>query len=135
MKENIIMIHDSEIQNYTVDFGSDIIKFEIITYDDKNATIVFNFPFAYDFQNHNNYQNILRDISEGTIDEFVKHYEEFFQKKFKNYWPAQFKSVSELKNVLIDEHYKPYYISASNGLEGWIIAKSMEVNMNSTEEN
>ncbi|WP_288394139.1 hypothetical protein [uncultured Vagococcus sp.] len=125
MKEDEIMIHDYSILDYNINFKEKKIKFTFQK-EEKYSTVEFfefltyNFNFPLEF-------NIIYEIQQYSIENFLDTNKELLDKWKNQFWPIDYENEIELKKYLIDNNYNYYYISSSYGLEGWVLAKDINI--------
>lgn len=121
------MIHDNVILSYTVDLQNDQIV--IHTRDElssKEVDIVFKDVLSHSFE-HPLKGSIILAITVSNISGFIAGHAEILQTG-KNYsWPATYESIEELEKKLTEAGYKCMNLYSSYGLNGWILAKDLEV--------
>lgn len=71
--------------------------------------------------------SILLDISQFEINSFVKDNKELLEKQKDSAWPMYYEKSEDLLEYLLHENYNYYVISASYGLNGWVIAKEYNI--------
>jgi len=122
-------IHDSEIKSYTVNIDDDdsSIVFTLLLADKKYCNLIFENMLAFNFEEQNNYQNVIRDISEGDITKFVDKHKSLLEEGVGKVLPLYYTDAAKIKEHLLINSYKTFYIAASQGLNGWIISKNMVV--------
>ena len=121
-------VHDNEIISYNVDLYNNKIVFHTKNDNTKitpKVDIVFTSVLAHYFENEIKGSTIL-DIEKYSIDKFIKD-NEMLLKQGKDFcWPIYYDTIEELNEKLLKEQYNYYLISASYGLNGWILAKGYE---------
>lgn len=119
-------LHDSVILNYTVDFKEKTLT--INTEDDnfKINEVIFRNYLAHSFNNVV-IDNIIFDIEEVSIENFIESNKKFLEDNIKYGFPSLHtnEGMIGLKNALKDNEYKVFEISSSLGLNGFIIAKEV----------
>ncbi len=120
-------VHESEIVSYGVDFQKRKITLQTIR-ENKDSVIVIEFIDVLTHVFETQLQgNIILDINTLEVDRFIKHNKEVLEKQ-KNYgWPIHYTTTEDLLEYLQHERYNYYVISASFGLNGWIIAKDYKI--------
>ena len=125
-------IHDNIVNSYFVDFENRNIVFNTVYYGNdiqEMAIITFNNVTSYFLKNGLN-ANIIFDIEETDLDYFIKDNKHILEKE-KNYgWPFLYENEEELIKILIKNNVKYYIIKSSYGLEGWILADEMKIDIN-----
>jgi hypothetical protein len=122
-----ISVHDNFVTSYTVDAE----KREIIlrtVYRDGGANectdIIFSDVAAYRFTG-DNFQTIVFDVSETTIEDVLKMDRSVFTAE-KNYaWPIHYQSEADLLEKMTSQEMRAFLVHSSNGMGGWVWAKNM----------
>ncbi|GIP58616.1 hypothetical protein [Paenibacillus woosongensis] len=126
----MLSIHDNKIISYEVDFQKSRITLHTIAgRRDSNITkIEFNEVLAHVFETQLR-GSIILDINTLDVSLFLEHNKELLEKeKEKDYaWPIYYEKLEDLLEHLQHEKYNYYVISASYGLNGWVIAKEYKV--------
>lgn len=120
----MLSIHDNEILSYEVDLQNSKIKLHTIGGHNDSVNIIIEFTDVLAHMFETQLQgSIIFDISTLEISRFLKHNKELLEKQ-KNYgWPMVYESLDEFLEHLQHEKYNFYVISASYGLNGWVVAK------------
>lgn len=121
-------IHDNEIVSYEVDFQKSRITLHTIGDNKDSATITIEFidVLAHMFETQLQ-GSIILDISTLEVSRILKDNKELLDKQ-KNYgWPMHYETMEDLLEYLQNEKYNYYVISASYGLNGWVIAKEYKI--------
>jgi hypothetical protein len=120
----MLSIHDNEIVSYEVDFRKSRITFQTVDGRDDSVTTTFEFTNVLAHMFETQLQgSVILDISSFEISRFLKSNKELLEKQ-KNYgWPIHYEKIEDLLEHLQNEKYNYYVISASYGLNGWVIAK------------
>ena len=71
--------------------------------------------------------NIISDIYECEISNFVNDNREELKKMEGYCWPIDYQTNQELIDFLIVNEYRYIKINSSYGMFGWILAKSYEI--------
>lgn len=124
----MLNIHDNEIISYVVDFRKSRIIIQTLdsNEDSVTTTIEFTDVLAHMFETQLQ-GSIIFDISTFEVSRFLKSNKELLEKQ-KNYgWPIHYEKPEDLLELLQNEKYNYYVISASYGLNGWVIAKGYKV--------
>lgn len=126
------MVHDNIIKSYLVDIENRKLKlFTTYHYNENHyeeTTVTFNGYVTHSFR-HVIYSNIILDIIECSVENFLK-----YSKKEvldgKNYtWPISFKDLNDFKSSIKKDSLKIFDIYSALGLNGWIIAKEMIIDV------
>lgn len=121
------MIHDNIILSYTVDLQND--QLVIHTRDEsslKEVDIVLKDVLSHSFE-HPLKGSIILAMTVSNISSFIADNVELLQKGKDYSWPAAYQSIDELEKKLNDGGYKYMNLYSSFGLNGWILAKDVEV--------
>lgn len=122
----MLSIHDNEIVSYEVDIRKSTIKIQTLDGDELTTTIEFTDVLAHVFETQLQ-GSIIFDISTFEVSRFLENNKELLEKQ-KNYgWPMHYEKKEELLEHLQNEKYNYFVISASYGLNGWVIAKGYKV--------
>ncbi len=127
--ETEISVHDNALVSYTVQCEERQIHLHTI-YRDREpyeyTDVVFTEVVAYHFE-ADNFNTILFDIKEVTVEAVYAAYRDLFVSK-KNYgWPAiTYQSEAELLDKLREEGIKGFAIASSYGMDGFVLAKAMQ---------
>ncbi|MDU2240442.1 MAG: hypothetical protein E7E23_07655 [Paenibacillus sp.] len=124
----MLSIHDNEIVSYEVDFRKSRIIFQTLDGNDDSVTTTIEFTDVLAHMFETQLQgSIIFDISSFEVSRFLKSNKELLEKQ-KNYgWPTHYEKTEDLLEHLQSEKYNYYVISASYGLNGWVIAKEYKV--------
>ncbi|MBL7554886.1 MAG: hypothetical protein JNM24_03620 [Bdellovibrionaceae bacterium] len=126
-----ISIHDNDVLGYEVDS----IKRELTIkteYSEHGASertnIVFSNIEAYRIEN-DSFGTILNEIEEIDALKMLENQWELIKSVYGNsIWPGHWaKSFEEAKSHIIKTKCRAFYITSSIGMEGWVMAKSMEL--------
>jgi hypothetical protein len=123
-----LSIHDNQIISYTVNSHKREIHFQTV-YKDKEpyeyTDVIFSGVIIYHFE-CDNFNSIILDIDEVSLEEVYSQYESLFF-KLKNYgWLSiDFETKEELIQKMKIENIKAFRINTSYGLDGWIWANCM----------
>lgn len=124
----MLSVHDNEIVSYEVNLQKCGIKLHTIegSNDSVTTTIEFIDVLAHMFEAQLQ-GSIIFDISSFEVSRFLKSNKALLEKQ-KNYgWPIHYEKIEDLLEHLQNEKYNYYVISASYGLNGWVIAKGYKV--------
>lgn len=123
----MLSIHDNEIVSYEVNFQERKITLHTICENSDSVTVIeFIDVLTHMFETQVQ-GSIILDISTLEVSRFIKHNKELLEKQ-KNYgWPMHYGTTEDLLEHLQNEKYDYYVISASFGLNGWIIAKNYQI--------
>lgn len=121
-------IHDNEIVSYTVDLQKSKITFQTLGGKDNSVPVMIEFidVLAHRFETQLQ-GSILLDISQFEISSFVKDNKELLEKQKDSAWPMYYEKRADFLEYLLDETYNYYVISASYGLNGWVVAKEYNI--------
>lgn len=112
-------VHDYLIDGYSVDLKNGEISFDV-SLGEKRGRIEFKGVLAHQFS-HEIAQSIILDIEEMSVDQFIKMNRDDILAGLAYGWPVDVKTVCELESLLKSQQKRFYVISASSGLNGWII--------------
>ena len=121
-------MHDYIISSYNVNFKNKTI--EICAQDRKGermSQFIAKDVLTHSFQSILEY-NIILDIEECNIDDFIKDNLSTLEKKKQECWPVDYQNIQDLKKFINDNKYKYIKIRCSYGLQGWILAKEFQIN-------
>lgn len=124
----MLNIHDNEIVSYEIDLRKSKITFQTLDgkEDSVTTTIEFTDVLAHMFETQLQ-GSIIFDISTFEISRFLKNNKELLEKQKDYGWPIYYEKTEDLLEHLQSKKYNYYVISASYGLNGWIIAKGYKV--------
>lgn len=121
-------IHDNEIVSYTVDLQKSKITFQTLGGKDNSVPVMIEFIVVLAHRFETQLQgSILLDISQFEISSFVKDNKELLEKQKDSAWPVYYDKIEDLLEYLLHENYNYYVISASYGLNGWVVAKEYNI--------
>jgi hypothetical protein len=120
--------HDNEIISYEVDFQKSKLMLHTIGGHRDSVTTTIEFVDVLTHMFETQLQgSIILDIRMLEISQFIEHYKELLDKR-KNYgWPMHFETLEDLLERLKIGKYNYFVISASYGLNGWIVAKEYNI--------
>jgi len=123
-------IHDSRIVSYEVDGEMRRIvfhtRFEEGTASER-ADVIFESVLAYRFE-RDDFGNILFGIDEVGVRELVEENRVLFESESKYAWPGFWNTSPESSIEYFESKgARAFVISASLGLEGWVVAASCKV--------
>lgn len=124
-------VHDNEILSYEVNYEAEQIIMHT-RYDSRqlleHTDIVFSGVLCHWFEGELP-GSIILDINANGIPSFIKENTELLNKQ-KNYgWPKMYDTLEELESTLTAEQYQYFVISSSYGLNGWVVAKSCDIDV------
>lgn len=121
-------VHDNEIVSYNVDLQNAKITFQTLGGKDNEVPVIIEFieVLAYFFETQL-LGSILLDISQFEISLFVTNNKELLEKQKDSAWPVYYDKIEDLLEYLLHKNYNYYVISASYGLNGWVIAKEYNI--------
>lgn len=120
-----VCIHDNIINAFKVDIDNETINIGTTSEDAQTVTITFRDVLAHKFDNVIKC-NILLDIVENTISDFLSEYKECLIEWLKYGFPTYSCSYENLESYLAEKKYKIFIIQASLGMSGFVIAKSLD---------
>ncbi|ETT32249.1 hypothetical protein C162_31944 [Paenibacillus sp. FSL R7-269] len=121
-------IHDNEIVSYNIDLQN--AKITLHTLGGKGNLVPVTIEFVNVLMHRFETQlrgSIILDISKFEISRFVKSNKELLEEQKDSAWPMYYEKIEDLLEYLINEQYNCYVISASYGLNGWVIAKEYSI--------
>ncbi|PZD93125.1 hypothetical protein DNH61_24650 [Paenibacillus sambharensis] len=118
-------VHDNEILSYQIELSNQVITFKT-KYNDEIIEIIFTGVMAHMFVNELP-GSIILDIGEYPVSLFIEENQILLDERKDYCWPRYYDNVENLYALLINEGYVYYIISSSYGLNGWILAKKVEV--------
>ncbi|MBP2966823.1 hypothetical protein, partial [Acinetobacter baumannii] len=122
---NMNIIHDYVISKYVIDFNNEHISIDIYK-NSTEKTILFKNVFSHIFCNDMPYSTIF-DLEEKTFKEFFKENRELLENEKNVPWPIMYDDLKELENMIRDNHARYFKLNSSYGLNGWILAETVEV--------
>lgn len=121
----MLSVHDNEIISYEVSLKNEVIIIQTQSEIRQYVNIVFSDVLAHMFENHLS-GSIILDIDKRDISQFFNENRDLLEQQKYYCWPIHFKDIKELEDKLIKGQYSYYIISASYGLNGWVLAKKYE---------
>ncbi|ACT04163.1 hypothetical protein [Paenibacillus sp. JDR-2] len=128
------MIHDNVILSYTVDLQNEQIV--IHTRDEsslKEVDIVLKEVSCHHFE-HQLKGSIILAMTVSNISSFIAGNSEILRNGKDHSWPTVYESLDELEQKLTEGGYKYFNLYSSYGMNGWIVAKDLEVVKKGEEE-
>ncbi|MGI4791681.1 MAG: hypothetical protein ACRYFS_22905 [Janthinobacterium lividum] len=124
-----LSVHDNNLHSYCVDADKKEICFhtsyEYPTYREY-TDIVFTEVAAYHFES-DSFGTIIFDINETNVESIYSDNRDLFEDGQKYCWPGTWnRSDDSVLTYLIENEIKGYQLSASLGMVGWVMAKSMK---------
>ena len=123
-------VHDHKLLGYDVDHRGRTIRLQTV-FDESVPSefidVIFSGVVAYSFTNDTlELGTILFGIDEVSAATLVADNEEMFESGRRFGWPGDWnRSVQEAQEHLQSASIKGFEISASLGLSGWVLAKSV----------
>ena len=124
--------HDHYISGYRVDGRARSLRFEIARPEDDQASpvslqLIFTDVEGY-FLEHDLAVNIILDIEEQPVGEFIQENTALFEQESKWGWPLFWQGTAEkTAKSLSSLGASAWVISASYGLSGWVVAREAAV--------
>ena len=123
------IIHDSIILSYRVDFVKNKILIYLLSYDNKRYVVNFSEVLTHKFDCIlSDKSNIVFNITIKDINLFLEQNKYLLENLNNMSWPISYKNISELEKFLKSKNYKYIIISSSLGMDGWILAKTIDIN-------
>lgn len=120
-------MHDYIINSYNVDIKNKTVEIYAEDADEKYlARFTATGVLTHSFQAILDY-NIILDIEERDVRDFIEGNIEELNKMKKYNWPIYYRDIQELKEYLLVNGYKYIMIASSFGMSGWILAKKYEI--------
>lgn len=127
IKDYSSLLHDNEIQLYLVKIHERVLCLETVRTSGEKVIVEFTGLMAHNFS-HVIATNIILDLIHVTIEYFIKRESEKLSELLRYNFPSmKSREVYALKNELEKEGYKVFYLKASLGLNGYVIAKNVSV--------
>ena len=120
-------MHDDCIVTYSVNLEEKVLVIQ--TYNNtqkKHRKICFYGVLTHSFKCIIDY-NIIADIKEYEINNFIIDNQEELRKMEGYCWPIDYETEQELIQFLRTNEYKYIKINSSYGMFGWILVKSYEI--------
>ncbi len=122
----MINVHDKKNINYMINIDDENSFLKLVSKKDYVIEeLIFDNFLLNNFTNFNNYQNVLSTLKEEDINKFLKLNQAYLEESLNYGSPRYLDSISELKEFLKNNDYKVYFLSASFGMNGWILAKDI----------
>lgn len=121
-------VHDNEVHAYRMVFPKKTLILET-AYQTEKTDIRFAEVLAYSFENAGE-QNVLFEVVESSLEEFIRWYSEHpdTQQAFEYGFPIEgMKNPGAVLDSLKAQGYRYYEVNASVGLDGFVIAKGIEL--------
>jgi hypothetical protein len=123
-------IHDNVLTSYTVNGEARRITLRTEFRDQEpveHTEVVFTKVVAYHFEG-DTLGNILFDIAETPLEQILQDHADLFDRGRSYGWPAvPHESTEELLRVLRERGIRGYVLSASYGMEGFVLAEGMHL--------
>jgi len=124
-------VHDNRVTGYTVDCDGRTIVLHTV-YEDAEpfewTDIMFTGVLAYLFRDDVLGANILLDVDEVPLAELVASHKATFDAGRGYSWPGRWNTSTEAVLAHFDSSGgRAWEISGSYGLDGWVVADSMEL--------
>lgn len=117
-------MHDDYIVGYSVNLKEkDMVLHTYNHNEKKEKRICFSGVLTHCFKCIIDY-NIILDIQECEISNFVKDNQEELIKMEGYCWPINYQTDQDLIDFLVAKEYKYIKINSSYGMFGWVLAKS-----------
>ncbi|WP_100407682.1 hypothetical protein [Bacillus solitudinis] len=120
------IIHDNEIISYEVNLKNEVINIHTLSESGQKITLFFSGVLAHMFETHLS-GSIIFDIEKTELRHFFVENRDLIEKQKDYCWPIDYTDIQELEDKLVKHQYSYYVISASFGLNGWILAKKYEI--------
>lgn len=122
-----MLIHDNVILSYEVNLQNDqIVIHTLKEAESKAIDIVFTDVFSHHFE-HQLKGSIILALTEWDIPSFINGNAEMLQKGKSYGWPTRYESIDELQKELMEGKYRYISLLSSYGMNGWILAKHVEI--------
>ncbi|PAV28916.1 hypothetical protein CIL05_14935 [Virgibacillus profundi] len=122
----MLSVHDNKIISYNVNLKNKVIKLQTQSEEGKLINIVFSDVLTHVFEDQL-YGSIILDIEKQDLEQFFYKYKDLLEDKKAYCWPIDYNESTELERKLIEEKYAYYIIFASYGLNGWVLAKKLDI--------
>ena len=130
----ITTAHDHIIEKYQVNFKDKTLVVETRYFDDRfpenmineKTDIVFSQYLTHVFGSAMS-GTVIFDIKERPLSHFLKSEKITLEISKSSAWPMWYETEEELCSFLQENEFKAFHIGSSYGLNGWVIAKNMEL--------
>ncbi|GHU65715.1 hypothetical protein AGMMS49983_13910 [Clostridia bacterium] len=128
-------VHDNIIKSYFVDMRNGILRVDTEycggSNGKENTVVTFEGVFTHLFADVlEKDNNIIFDITEGLICDFLADNRELLKNR-KNYgWPCVYENEPKLLDLLNSKKLRYFKMESSYGLFGWILAEDMKITTN-----
>ncbi|MCZ8520836.1 MULTISPECIES: hypothetical protein [Paenibacillus] len=130
----MISIHDNEITSYKVDLKNHKITFHTLSpTNHQEVEVLFVEVLAHQFEAPLE-GSIIFGIQEYELDRFIDGNRNLLEKQKKYCWPMYYDNMNDLSSFLKKENYLYYVIQSSYGLNGWVVAKLLEIRRTESSE-
>jgi|SRR5580704_2587691 hypothetical protein len=124
-----ISIHDSQLVSYEVECERRLITLRTEYRRDNQPTeftnVVLEGVVAYHFED-DAFGNIIFDLTEVPIPQFLEEYGAKVSELHRMTGsPSWAKELTSAPKLMTDQGIRPFILSASLGLSGWILAKEL----------
>ena len=132
------MVHDSIVKSYEVNFDNDTLNIRTEYFSDtvhdevvyEATCIVFSGYLAHSFYCAMK-DSVISDLEETSVHDFLKREHERLDLCKPFGWPICYEDfddhIGELCDYLLQNSYRIFYLNAVIGLNGWIIAKEVDL--------
>lgn len=125
-----ISVHDNEILSYEVDRVARTIRIRTLFESDEvseRTDIVFSGVECYRFEHDSTLQSIIWNVEPASPIEIFDELEPELARTVPYGWPGVWAKSRESAQAHFDAHQlSAWYLEASVGMTGWIIAQHME---------
>lgn len=118
-------VHDNEIISYQVVLANHIISLNT-KYEEEVISIKFTGVMAHLFENELS-GSIILDIVEYPTSLFFEQNAKILDERKNHCWPIYYKTIEELDAIINNDKYTYYIIYSAYGLNGWVLAKEIEI--------
>ncbi|MDR3706976.1 MAG: hypothetical protein P4L33_01650 [Capsulimonadaceae bacterium] len=123
-----VSIHDNHLLSYCVFAEKRQIVFHTEYRDapePEHTDVLFDGVEAYCF-NHDNFDNILFDISEVHVETIITEDRALFEQGKPFGWPGPWRrSGEDILHYFIEREVRGFQVTSSSGMSGWVLAKSV----------
>lgn len=130
MGRNIIYeypdVHDNVISSYEVDIKNKTLTLHTNYYEQEHTDINFTGVLSHRFEDVIQ-NNIISGIYNTSIESFFDEYKEQILEWIRYGFPASVNDIVELAKKLNQENYKVIELDSAQGLNGFVIAKDIEI--------